>query len=297
MGNSPFKQLKVTFRDYRRSQRARAKAGRIPGATPIFVHSHGKVGSSTVTAMLHDALGDAHPVYHTHLFSKAGRDRARAKYAAGARGGSEGHLIHSDAIAPYLDALPFSCRVITQTRNPVGRAISHTFQTLRHWAPPDAETMDPAELVGLATKRVDKLLSPDRNVSDPSEWFDSEVKDIFGVDVFAEPYDFARGYSLLENGPIRVLVIRMEDLDRAVAPALSELMGTGIQAKAQRNANVGAAKWYGPMLQEVKRTYQPSSAQTERVLSGRYYQHFYAADPALTDDLDDLSDDLSDDDA
>ena len=294
MGKSPLHQLKVTLRDYRRSQRAKAEAARIPDATPVFVHSHGKVGSSTVTAMLHDALGDTHPIYHTHLFSKAGRDRARGKYAAGARGGSENHLILSDAIAPHLDALPFGCRVITQTRNPVGRAISHTFQTIRHWAPPDAETMDPAEFVRLATARMDELLSPERDLSDPSEWFDAELKGIFGVDVFAEPYDFARGYSLLENGPIRVLVIRMEDLDRAVAPALSELMGTHIPARAQRNANVGAAKWYGPMLQEVKRTYQPSSAQTERVLSGRYYQHFYAPDPALSGDL---SEDVPEDDA
>jgi hypothetical protein len=261
-------------------RRARTEAARIPSTVPYFVHSHGKVGSSTVSHTLEKLIGGRAPIFHTHVLSEAARAKARQKYARGSRGGPEAHLIVSDAIAPYLDDLPFACRVISPTRNPVSRAISHTFQTIRSWAPPDARTLPPEMLARLAIDRIDELLSPSTDVADPAEWFDSEMKSVFGIDVFAQPYDFERGYLLLENGPVRALVIRMEDLNRALTPALSDLMGQPLPPVLQR-ANVGSAKWYGPVMQEVKRSYSTSAEQRSQVVGGRYYQHFYAPDPGL----------------
>lgn len=277
MMRSPLAFAVNQLRKARCRRQARAQAARIPGSTPIFVHSHGKVGSSTIRATLHGYVGNREPIFQTHALSADGRMKARQKAHHALRDGPRPHLIMAEEIAPYLDALPFPCHVVTATRDPVDRAISHTFQTLRDWLP-NARVLPPDVLTQRARERVDYLLSGSTDVSDPADWFDQEMEGVFGIDAFAHPYDFERGYQLLTNGPVRALIIRREDFDRALGPALSALMERPIAAPTQ-NANVGSAKWYGPALLRVKLTYEPSSERAERVIAGRYYQHFYASDP------------------
>jgi hypothetical protein len=48
----------------------------------------------------------------------------------------------------------------------------------------------------------------------PQEWFDKQLKEPFGIDVYAVPFPRAQGYQIFETDRVRLLVIRLEDLSR-----------------------------------------------------------------------------------
>jgi hypothetical protein len=93
------------------------------------------------------------------------------------------------------------------------------------------------------------------------------------------PYDFEQGYVTLRRGPVDVLVIRMEDLNRALGTGLANLFNVENEESIQmRRSNVGGNKRYADLLTEVKERMAIPSSVSEHVWSTDYAQHFYGPD-------------------
>lgn len=58
----------------------------------------------------------------------------------------------------------------------------------------------------------------------PLEWFDRQIKEPLGIDVYAAEFPKDRGYKMNEKDNIRLLVIRVEDLNGCVGSALREFL-------------------------------------------------------------------------
>lgn len=244
---------------------------------PILVYQMGKVGSSTVVDTLHQLRLDR-PVLHLHTLAADRLAFAKARQRGSGSPFLHEHLLVSTILEKKLSQAPFPCSVITLTREPISRAISFVFEDRVKQAPhalkPDG-TVDTAAL----SEVVNQLLaSPDNGTADPSLWFDGELRSVFGVDVFAHPYDLERGYTIIPGEHVRVLVLRMEDLNRSLALALADFLGLDAGAITLREANVGGAKWYSGYLEEVKRTLQLPPDVARSVFGTRYFKHFYAQD-------------------
>jgi hypothetical protein len=108
-------------------------------------------------------------------------------------------------------------------------------------------------------------------------WFDRELKTVFGVDIFAEPFDHARGYRIIETPRAKVLVLRMEDLDRALTPSLREILPSSPTLGMVR-ANVRAETEEAAIYRGVKERLRLPKAVVEQVYSSRYVQHLYSPD-------------------
>jgi hypothetical protein len=246
----------------------RRRLRRVEERSPILVYQMGKVGSRTVVETL-EGMALERPVIHLHTLDPARLERSIARRAS-ARSTPE-HLLCARILAPKLAAGPFPCRIVTLTRDPVDRAISFAFQNLAAKAPGISKAApDLAEMA----RAVTRMLRTAPGHADPSCWFDRELKGIFGVDVFREPYDAASGFTLLE-GTVPVLVIRMEDLDRALAPALGRLLDLDPTRITTVRANVGATKAYSHGLRALKSSYRLPPDLAARVLGTRYVRHFY----------------------
>ena len=151
----------------------------IEGRNPVLVYQMGKVGSSTVTQALAriEGLG---PVIQLHTLSESGVARAIAKTRASGRRRLDRHLLVSKALSKRA---PFPCRIITMTREPIARAISLVFQDRQRRMPEAIRsdgTVDPL----LAERAVSGLLASGVGLADPTGWFDNELRDVFGIDVF-----------------------------------------------------------------------------------------------------------------
>jgi hypothetical protein len=122
---------------------------------------------------------------------------------------------------------------------------------------------------------VIRLLAGDTGIAFPEQWFDRELRDTFGLDVFAEPFDHRQGYQILKHDCFTLLVLRMEDLDRILPEALGVFLTLDHRAITLKQKNVGAQKWYAEVYAEVKESLNLPPRVADRVLNSRYCKHFY----------------------
>ena len=105
------------------------------------------------------------------------------------------------------------------------------------------------------------------------EWFDLEVRDVFGIDVYAEPFPHAAGYATYAAERCELLLIRLEDLNRVGPQALGGFFAVPPVVLASRNAaeRESYAAAYQRFLADVRFT----PAYLERMYGSRLAQHFY----------------------
>ena len=187
------------------------------------------------------------------------------------------HVVTSKVLVDKeLDWGHFPCKVITLTREPVGRAVSFAFQD---WKRQLTDVPSVSELsAGRMIELIREKLQAGSFHADPGEWFERELKSVFGVDVFAVPYDFEQGYVTLQRGPVDVLVIRMEDLNRSLERGIADLFGLEEEEIQMRRSNIGKEKRYADLLDEVKERFRLSKDVGARIWSTDYVQHFYGPD-------------------
>ena len=53
----------------------------------------------------------------------------------------------------------------------------------------------------------------DKAIRDQFEWFNSDLRATFGIDVYAYPFDKEKGYSIIKQDNIEVLIMKTERLN------------------------------------------------------------------------------------
>ena len=206
-----------------------------------MVFQMGKVGSSTVVKAL-ESLSLHDPILHVHTLNPKNFDAAIARVRASINPTLPRHLFVSKFLIDKLSQKRFPCRVITLTREPVSRAFSFVFEDWKKQAP-GAKSDSDLQRAHMCSA-LNRLLSTKNGISDPTRWFDSEVFEVFGFDVFSQPYDFEKGFVTYQKGSVSLLLIRLEDLDRSLPDALSEFLNIDASSVPKLVANQSSAKWY-----------------------------------------------------
>ncbi len=106
------------------------------------------------------------------------------------------------------------------------------------------------------------------------EWFDWEMKEVFGIDVFAYTFDAEKGYTLIKEGNIELLLMKMEKLSE-LENVIGEFLG--IEQFKIENRNVLGEKPY----RFAMKAYKERFSLTEERLSEIYFKnekvrHFYS---------------------
>lgn len=240
---------------------------------PIIIHQMGKVGSSSVHQTLQE-LDLGRPLLQVHVLEPTRLGTARQ--AAREAGPMPRHLqVSSELSREFRDGM-FPCDVITLVREPVSRAISFAFEDWKRKAPGAREggTLDPEVMRAI----VQEILGGAGGHADPGVWFEKELRAVFGIDVFSEPFDHAAGCANFENGPVRVLLLRLEDLDSQGPAILSRFLALDPPMETIRRANVGRKKWYADSLRRVKDAFRLDPGSLDRVYGTRFARHFYGPD-------------------
>ncbi len=274
---------------------------------PIFcVHQIGKVGSTTVARALQRMLPQE-KIHQTHIL-----DQERLLYALGIwlqhpdapRGKFQNHLASSIELRKQFLSMAGSNRwwVISLVRDPLARNVSAFFQTLHRKGiyqlapepqaicrrilkkgPPQAgTTVTPEEMQFLVRELLEMFEA--RCVSGNfDEWFDREVRNIFGIDVFARPFETERGYEIYQGPRAQLLLIRLEDLRRVFHPALAEFFANSpyeskidasVSLETERS-NDGFTKAYSDLYKLFIEELRVSEAKLEGLYGSRVSRHFY----------------------
>lgn len=105
------------------------------------------------------------------------------------------------------------------------------------------------------------------------EWFDYELKDVFGIDVFEYPFDKERGYQIIEKDNIEVLIYKLEKL-----PLLENVFCEFLNVAEFRlkSDNVASEKSYRYLYNEFKKHLQIPVSYLELYYKGNSrMDHFY----------------------
>ena len=228
----------------------------------ILVFQPGKVGSSTVTKSLAEVNI---PCEHIHsLFGRWNNLEVDKNL----------FLTGIEAISHFHSAKKL--KIISLLREPVSRNVSGYFQPFRNY---------------IYMNRVHKevFIQPDtyegiRRLLEKEiqkgtygamfEWFNMELKEPFGIDVLECDFDKEKGYGIVQNDIIELLLIKLEKLN-----ACEEVIGkfVGVDDFKLINSNVENDKPYKFVYEEVKETIEiPEHILDFYYKDNRAMDHFYS---------------------
>lgn len=237
---------------------------------PILILTPGKVGSSSVYDTLKNKIKN--PVYHIHRYSQSGIEKTTKLFLDSPRKSRPLHLVMSKILSKKIKNYTGDVFVITIVREPISRIISSFFQNTELYK----KEIENKKLQ-INTVKARELLY--RNFESDvcrilEEWFDREIKDNFGIDVFANKFDTNNKYVITHNKNYHHLLLRMEDLNSIFPKAIQEFLNLDKPLSLQ-NSNVGKKKHYANAYGLVKSNTKLPSKIIEQIINSKYFQHFY----------------------
>lgn len=278
------KRLVVSIIGEDRYMKQRAARQIARGKPLLLVHTMGKVGSTSVAASLKSrGIKRAMTMYQPHFLSEEGIDFAEklAISRAGSwenltRKGRAGYL-RNRLLNQELRRLRESggrVKVITMVRDPLATNLSGLFHNYRWWPAALKAQCDPPTADCLAA--VESYFLDQYTHDVPDTWFDMEVKSLYGVDVFAEPFDPERGYAIYRNDFADVLLIKLEKLNACAADAMRDFLG--IEDFRLEETNVAEDKEYAAIYQAFRKQIALPDSYLDRMYDSRVARRFYSPD-------------------
>ncbi|MDG2291103.1 MAG: putative capsular polysaccharide synthesis family protein [Phycisphaerales bacterium] len=266
------KPLRRRIRAWRHARRNRKRIDIAleSGNKLILVHQMGKVGSSSIMGIL-QSLDNITP-FHIHwcnarnLSYKARivHENQRVSNRYGDR--NQFGLMLNDRIIQPLK----SNTLITMFRDPVARNISSYFQHLDEiWGVRRAHDRIPIHEL---TRGFQESFEHD----EPIDWFDTEILDIYGVDLFSHEFDRARRWSIIKDNGWSVLAIRSDLPDSGQQEAVSKLIERPVPAVKRQN--VGEDKAYADIYRAFQSQIQLPDDHLDRLYSAPATRYFFSED-------------------
>lgn len=231
----------------------------------ILVHTMGRVGSYTLQSSIESRLGRHIP--HIHALNP--KTLAQQVLKAGS--------IHQSAISvrsgldAVLQVMQVSApiKIVTATRDPVDRNLSAMFAAFR--GSRDANEID------ALLENANQVRTHWANAyhARPHQWFDHEIRDPLGLDVYEHPFP-PDGVQTIVEGRVQLLLLRSELDNERKSAALANFLEVDHIPLITRNAE----SRQGCMADRYRRWRDivgPSDSYLTEHRSTRYWQHFYAS--------------------
>jgi hypothetical protein len=235
---------------------------------PIVVYQMGKVGSSSVWLSLQDKLGRDR-VVHTHYMSDENLDYWEVRMAATRplawpmlRYHQFGRVIRKHIVDRGQKA-----RFITLVRDPIAVNIGFFFQMYQlHTGYKFLHS--PLSLDEL----IEIYLSSDQ--TRPLTWFDKEIRQVIGIDVYAFPFPIEQGYQRLYHNNIELLIIKTETDDAVKTEAIKSFLD--LDDFTLERHNVTEERYDGEVYKAFKQQIKLPEALVDEMYNSQYARHFYS---------------------
>lgn len=242
------------------------------GAPILLVHQMGRAGSMTAVRSLRSARLSL-PVYHTHWLHPRNVEKRLAKF----RDVQESrHPLNVRVGRRISEALlrdgvgRREWRLVTVFREPVARNISVFFLSIDVFVENFARRYASGELDN--GKLLDIFLREFPH-DQPLTWFDMEVRETFGVDVYEYPFPRERGYQVVRTEHVDLLLIKLEELNGCYRDAFAEFLSVDVPGLAQ--THITERDPSRPMYKDFVRDAVLPVEYLERMYRSRFAEHFY----------------------
>lgn len=226
---------------------------------PILVYQMGKVGSTTIVDSLR-RTSVKKSVLHLHFLSDD-LERVRQEHREAGIDPLPYHLEISSALRWQLEqAKSLQFQAVTLVREPISWKLSDCFEN------PEFNGLCPETRSEELTAYLRKLLDEHSICQQQEQWFESEIKGVMDLDVFASPFSRAEGWQVLGN----LLILRLEDLSRVGPTVLADFFGLPgpVQLLAGNKQTHSA---YRRLIEN----FRVPEALADKIYSTRLVRHFY----------------------
>jgi hypothetical protein len=164
--------------------------------------------------------------------------------------------------------------IINLVRDPVAMKVSALFQTIDQHIPDWQARLKNGKLT--MSDLNDLFFSKTEfGFRGLNTWYDNQVKALWNIDVFAEPFPKDKGYQIYRKENINLMIIRLEDLNRVAEQAFDDFLG--LKKFEVVNVNVGDEKPYAELYSQFKKNPLPEK-YVEEGYQTRFAKHFYTTD-------------------
>ncbi len=237
---------------------------------PIVVLTPGKVGSSSIYNTLKKQLSN--DIFHIYHIKGESIEDARQNHLSSGRKSIPLHLIVSKYLNKRLAAYKGKIYIITVVREPISREVSSFFQNA-DFHNYQLNQKDITSAVENSLVRLNEIF--EENICMRLDvWFQSELKDNFGIDVFQEKFHNKQGYKIIKNGRFNLLLLKMEDMETVFPNAIQDFLENKKKIK-MKNSNVSSDKEYGEIYGKVRTRLGINSIVMDKIITSNYFNYFY----------------------
>lgn len=223
---------------------------------PILVWTMGKVGTTTVSRALARAGVQA---LHMHSVHTEVHNRVVAR--------SRGVPPHVKASLRALELLKKETepvRIISMIRDPIARNISAFFENVHAFG----------MQYDSAAGELIKTFKEQYPHQVPLRWFDRELKDGIGFDVFGQAFDRDARVSRYSTGRFEILVARIDADLSVLQPEISDFVGASLELVPE---NTAESKGYRMAYSKFKSRLSLSKDYVETMYSSTFARHFWTS--------------------
>lgn len=234
-----------------------------------MIFSLGKTGTTSVTRALEDASG--RPVVKAHALSRAGLD---LRYEKAERLAIESRPRFLWACEGIGDALRAGGQwdLLCGVRDPVAAAVSDHFYGIQLQREAAGATWIADDDMAGHSAAIENILS---TLWCDTDWFDHELNEVTGIDVYRTPFDTDRGAQVYEHGRFRALVLRAEDLSAVGPTELAEFVGLDEPVRIERH-NTGTSSDSDSPYRRFCAQPALDESLLDRVYNTRLARYFYS---------------------
>lgn len=238
----------------------------------LLVHQMGRAGSMTTVSTLKSTHLPM-PVFHTHWLNPRNIQR---------------RIDHFNGAPDYR--LPFNVRIgmrvsealrrdgpgrrpwhlVTVFREPIARNLSVFFLSIEVFIKNFFRRHARGEL---SDAEVLEIFMRDFPHDQPLNWFDEEVREVFGVDVFEHPFPVEQGFQIIRIDNINMLLIKVEELNNCFERAFREFLGVDIPELRQTHITEKDPSY--SMYRDFIDGVSFPQAYLDRMYDSRFARHFY----------------------
>lgn len=239
-------------------------------SSPVWVYQNGKVGSSTIIKSLRNTgVENAH--IHRFFFKRdIVGELLLGEEAAAFLKNSNAFTLRNPEYAELLKNAVKGRKIITMVREPIAVDLSTVFQWIgsgtadRFFAQRIKEGKDFRQIVFELMVKIQNR---------QFEWFEDELKELCGVDIYAYPFDKEKGYTIISAEEVEILLLKAERISD-----LTEIIGdfAGNPCLELQNDNIGKNKEYAHLYEEIKKKIKLTSQYVDRYYNRHScINHFY----------------------
>lgn len=223
---------------------------------PLFLFQMGKVGSSTHR----NTLQTLYHVYHLHTLD-------------------EFRLKHEGALKRYQPTPEKPFDIITIVREPIGRKISTFFQNLVGTEYPFVFGSQDEVIDAGVDELIRRFRLWEEGVEEATEWYEKHFEPATGICIYDYPFDREKGWSLIQSGNWRILLLRFSDVNTnhltALNRFLSEKFGEVAKISSLKSSNVSSVKWYADLMKEFRSKIEFTREELDHAYDSRFMQYFH----------------------